>query len=259
MTCRAYDRLEGDIFALEARQFTAAEMCRASEQLDSLLDWLSERHFERYGGPEQVRLLSISLFREEGYRFRTADRGRGCSTAGTLLDRGGNCLGLTTLYVLAANFLNLPVRPVLYEGHIAAACIDSDGCTLPIEVSRGGGVLQGRIADRMYSGYGDGRVLTDEELVAVHMSNQAAFVWVPRMDFRTALDLLSRSTELFPEYVGGWINLAALHIRCYESALAARALERVFELSPQGKYLHHAITLLESVVRGQIPREHHVT
>jgi tetratricopeptide (TPR) repeat protein len=156
-----------------------------------------------------------------------------------------------------ADLVGVPVRPKLYEGHIAV-CLEVQGHSFPIEISRGGAILVGRVADKMYSGKGKGRVLTNAQLLAVNMSNQAAFVYAPQGEYKTAYSLLKCALEYFPEYIAAWINLAALFIRLDELDEAVDSLERVMNLSPSGPYLKHALAMREHIVQGRMPNGHHI-
>ena len=251
-----HNNLADEVLQLE-RQFSGDDIHQASQRIDHLVESLRNLNTKQRSFQHQIRSLNRVLFREHGLRFRASDPSRDFTLSGTLLDGRGNCLGLTTVYMAVADRVEIPVRPMLYEGHVAI-CFEVDGQFYPIEVSRGGAILQGRLADMMYSGKGMGQVLTNTQLLAVHMSNQAAFIYVPQDDFESAQSLLECAVDSFPEYTAAWINLAALFIRINEPDMAVTSLDRVLELSPSGPYLKHALAMMNHIVQGRIPSGQHI-
>lgn len=256
MICNTHNSLAYEVLELE-RQFFGDVVCRASQQIDHFVALFQNIHLKRRSIRNQISLLNRVLFRDHKLRFCASKPSRNFTLTGTLLDGRGNCLGLTLVYMAIADRVNVPVRPMLYEGHIAL-CFEAEGQHYPVEVSRAGAILQGRLAELMYFGKGDGRVLTNLQLLAVHMSNQAAFVYAPTNDYETAQFLLESAVEVFPGYMAAWINLSALFIRLNELDKAVDSLDRVMNLSPSGPYLKHALAMMEQIVQGRLPSGHHI-
>ena len=256
MTCILRNNLADGILSLEKRFFGDSALI-ASQQLNDIVEELRSRNIEQQALPRQIRLINQVLFHEHKFRFRGSDPARNFTLTGTFLDRCGNCLGLTTAYAAIADRVGVEVQPVLYEGHIAV-CFERNGMPYPIEVSRGGAILQGRLADLMYSGKGSKQVISNAQLLAVHMSNQAAFVYVPQGKYNSALSLLERAVDVFPEYIAAWINMTVLFVRLKMPERAATSLERVLDLSPSGPYLKHTLSMMEHVVQGKLPEDLHI-
>jgi regulator of sirC expression with transglutaminase-like and TPR domain len=257
MNCRKLSSLAWCILELEQSQFTIADCAAATKQLHDLIETAHERGVAKLGLIQQIECINRLLFREKRFRFRSHDRNRAITLMGTLIDLSGNCLGLTTLYMSIATHLGIAVRALLYETHITV-CIEKHGRIQPIEVSRGGIMLRGRIKKQVYGDSGNFRVLNDEQLLAVQLSNRAAFVYAPLKAYTEAVGLLDRAIRTFPEYTPAWINLAAIFLRMNDSNRAARTLERVFDLSPSRSQLRQAIEMMDCLVTGKIPADYHV-
>jgi tetratricopeptide (TPR) repeat protein len=194
----------------------------------------------------RVSALSGFLFRAQRFRFRCRDRQSDFTLTGTLRHRAGNCLGLATLYCALAAELELPVAPLLFEGHIAAQ-LTSGGVSRHIELTRGGAVLPPRISELFY-GRDTGQTLTTDEFRAVHLSNRGAFVHATANEHYEALAAFDEALELFPGYVGGRINRATLLVQMGRSEDAADELERILDLNPGPRYRRVAADLLMRVI-----------
>lgn len=210
-----------------------------SVKVDSLLNSLASRLAARGIGSEtptcQIHALNKLVFSELRLRFRWEVPGRDFAVIPTLHDRAGNCLGLTTVYIALAKALSLPVQPLLFDGHIAAAFVGSEE-PMHIEPSRAGAVLTVQIARRMRSGR-VGRILSDEELLAVHLSNRAAFVMTPAGQLEQALGLIDASLTLFSDYQAAWVNKATLLLILNRQRDAIEAIERALNLNPGSETL----------------------
>ena len=154
----------------------------------------------------------------------------------TLLRRGGCCLGRTSVYVCAGAVLGLPVRPILFEGHVASAYTTIDAMRY-IEPSRGERVSRcaSRPTARGESPTG-GELLADAEFLALHLSSRAAFVFAPNGRLEDAVALLDAALELYPGYLGAWINRAAVLLEMGERGLAGQSLRRAMSLCPGRRY-----------------------
>ena len=84
----------------------------------------------RGGVPLYVRVAQL------GFRVLPQPTAERFTLTQTLLRRGGCCLGRTSVYVCAGAVLGLPVRPILFEGHVASAYTTIDAMRY-IEPSRG--------------------------------------------------------------------------------------------------------------------------
>ncbi|NQT12608.1 MAG: tetratricopeptide repeat protein [Planctomycetes bacterium] len=245
-------KMADTLFALESPQF-GRDLCRDVRRL------LSELTKAAQGcgllrRPPRAQALGISrmLFREHEFRFRQEKKGERFTLCGTLLDRGGSCLGLTTVYVCLGEALGLPLRPILFESHIAVGHCGASP-PLHIETTRHGAVLAKRWVDRLYgSPTLPDTVLTREQFLAVHLSNRAAFVLAQEGRLREALDLADTSVELFPTYTAAWINRAAILLQLDDLPAAEASLARAVELEPGSEYQRAIGRILGQLLRRSL-------
>jgi tetratricopeptide (TPR) repeat protein len=227
------------LFRTEASQFDPSECQQARELFGAMVEGL---HTDRARSPRaQVRALSQAVFGRLALRFRRQPASEAFTLCGTLLRGGGSCLGLTTLYVCASELLGWPLRAALFENHIAVAHCGSNP-PLHVETTRRGAVLSEYWTAKMF-GAPASPCLTSEQLLAVHLSNRAAFVLTPLGRLDDAAYLLDAAVELFPEYMAAWINLASVHIEREDFSQAAECLRQVEALNPGPKYRSMTVNL----------------
>jgi regulator of sirC expression with transglutaminase-like and TPR domain len=225
------------IFQLELSQFSDVRVHDARSEFKRLARCLAALGFQRYGPRAQAALLSQVLYRREGFRYGRGDSAELFTLTGTLSNRTGSCLGLTTLYVCLSRAIASPLRPILFEGHIAVGHCAVDP-PLHIETSERGNALPDRWVRRMHGPPTQPSPLTDQEFLAVHLSNRAAFVLVPLGHLEEALCLVDAALELFPNYMSGLINRAVLALELGDEASAEQSLARAAKLGPQCRYSH---------------------
>lgn len=189
----------------------------------------------------QTAELSHFLFHSEGFRFSPHKSHSSFQITSLINTKCGNCLGLTTLYVLLAQRLCLAISPLLFEGHITAYTEDGS-TTRVVELSRGGLLLSERLVKLLF-GDSIGRQLSFRELFAVHLSNSAALVVAPTGNNHAALEKLNLAIDLFPEYLSARINRTALLMRMGDREEAASELQQVLRL-PSGTRYHTIINYL---------------
>lgn len=229
------------LFKLEASQFDLSECEQAREILRAVIERL--RVNVARSPRRQVRALSQTVFARFGMRFRTEPASETFALCGTLLRGGGSCLGLTTLYVCVAESLGWPLRAALFENHIAVAHCGSDP-PLHVETTRGGAALSEHWMAKMFGTAAVARsCLTSEQLLAVHLSNRAAFVLSPLGRLRDAAYLLGVAVGVFPEYKAAWINLASVHIELGNAFQAAECLRQAKALKLGQEYSTKIIKL----------------
>lgn len=171
-----------------------------------------------------------------GFRFRRSDTSEDFSLTSTLIHRGGNCLGLTSVYCALSGPLGLDVCALLYEGHVAPCLVREGRRPFPIHLGGAGGTTFHRSVGQKPGRERSGRPLTNREFLAVHMANRAVFLLVPAGEEARAMAQLDRCLELFPEYVGGRINRAALLAQMGRTGEAVDEIERAMALGPGPRY-----------------------
>lgn len=187
------------------------------------------------GDEERLSRLGQLVFSERHYCWRQRRADEDFTLAGTLLNNGGNCLGLTTLYCALAGCCGVPIAAILFEGHIAP-CLREGTRRRVIDFVRQGSFWADSLVERQHGPLADAQLVDPSRLRAVHLSNRAAFLLVPRSEWRLARQCLDRAVDLFPDYCGARLNRAALLFEMGMAESSFAELERVFALRPKARY-----------------------
>jgi regulator of sirC expression with transglutaminase-like and TPR domain len=136
----------------------------------------------------------------------------------TVLDRRiGNCLGLSALYLLVAEALGIPLVPILATRHVFVR-YDDGKHKQNIETTRRGRDLPDPF-------YGDLRVLSKREFVALMLVTRAAYAHAPQARWDLAERDLAQAVVLFPDCEYAYLNLAIVRRRLgYEPETNAERL-----------------------------------
>lgn len=169
----------------------------------------------------------------------------------TLNNRRASCLGLALLYVSIADLMGLPLFVVLYDGHVSIRYASREA-TLHIEPLYRGKVCPPSLVETFFSpphpeGYGV--PLSRSQLLAVVLSNRAAFLHAAREDFRATLDELEQAVTLFPTYISAWVNTAVVMARLGHAGAAREVLAYARALGP-GRKVAEKIRSLEASFSG---------
>ncbi|HKX45203.1 MAG TPA: transglutaminase family protein [Planctomycetota bacterium] len=150
----------------------------------------------------------------------------------TLTRRFGSCLGISSVYLVLGELLDLPLEAVAVDGHVLVRLLTPTQ-DVYIETTRNGAQLGNRMIRLLESRAGTPpRALSRAEFVAVHLSNRAAFVLAPAGEWEAALSSTERALELFPDYAGAWINRAAVLVQLRRLDLARASLEQSLRCRP---------------------------
>ncbi len=238
----------------DERPWFSARVERAARLLDEL-HHVARRHASAGDETERVKRLGRFLFGERRYAWRHRAAAEDFTLTGILLNQGGNCLGLTTLYCAVAGSCGLPVAPLLFEAHVAPCLCDGARRRLVDDVRRGA-LWPDRLAELRYGPLSEARLLDPTELRAVHLSNRGAFVLAPSGERREALRELDEAVDLFPDYCGARINRATVFFELGLVDEARHELERIFALAPKAGYRRAALQLLSRVRGAPLPLFH---
>ncbi|TET37949.1 MAG: hypothetical protein E3J72_04465 [Planctomycetota bacterium] len=152
---------------------------------------------------EKAAALAKVLFGERGVEYLSNMYWRDSTLAGAVLRKKGNCLATTTLYVLAARHLGMPVFPVSMPEHIYARFDDGDQWfnieTTTSEVGSPEESFRKKYdyteEDSRLMGYG--RNLSEKEYTAL-MHKVAADHLADSQRPREAFTLMEKALELWP-------------------------------------------------------------
>lgn len=231
------------LFHIDQGQF-GAEVCRrARDHFEGLVTRLLVSRAGTRQGRISAAALDRLLFRREQYRYEREPRREVITLTATLERKKGACLGLTALYYALADRLSVPIRPIIYEGHIAA-CWTATNPPQHIEVSRRGMRVPHRTAQRLYrASPGYPIVLAKMQFIAVYLSNYAAFALMPQGRLLEAIGLLDLAVELFPAYTGAWINRSSLLLLLDDRRRARESIGHAAGLRPGSRFYEAAHTL----------------
>jgi hypothetical protein len=197
--------LENVLIKIEYFQF-GDDVKKAKEYLVNLCVDVEKRMSCNLGIREIAHTLRTILFDIEKFAYYTDNQLECFTLSGTLIRRGGNCLGLTTVYVAIADNLNIPIMPMLFENHIVPVYMEG-GNPFPLETAKSGRIFDVSVIDL----YGEKRLLlSHDEFLAVHISNRASLVYARAGLMDDAVFLIDSALEIFPTYTAGWINRAIM-------------------------------------------------
>jgi regulator of sirC expression with transglutaminase-like and TPR domain len=220
------------IFALELTQFSADAIGKAQTVLEQIVAAVRQRLPNRHTPVQEIGLFKAVIFRDYGFAVRRVSLGRDFTLTNTLLECGGSCLGLTTVYVCVAEALGIPMVPLLFEGHIDVAHVGRLPA-LHIEPTLHGTFLtsEASLAIRGTQPEIASGLLTVSQFLAVHLSNRAAFVLAPEGRLEDAAFLLETAIQLFPAYKAAWINKAIVSLGLGERTTFEESLGRAMSLN----------------------------
>ena len=217
------------VLELEETQFGPEAVAAAWGELVALAEPIRDRVARVREVRNRLAWVAQAVFRGAAVRFRAQSPSTDFTLTDTVRARAGNCVGLTSVFLAVADLLGVPARGLLLEGHILV-CHDDDRDPAFVEVSRGGVFLNPRTAGQAWSDqWPRRRVLSPDELVAVHLSNRAAFVAAPDGRNEEAIRLLDAALKLFPDYTGARINRVVALRQVGRAAEAVQDLARLRE------------------------------
>jgi tetratricopeptide (TPR) repeat protein len=218
-----------DLEALWARKSDAHVVL---QHLDCLSKKLVLCNINLYEPLRQLYCFKHVLFDQEGFCSGNGKPWSDFTLSGTIYNRSGSCLGLTTVYFALSELLNLPLKPVLFEGHVAIVYSDNDSCEIYVETQSGNIVNHPFI----YLGMKIIRILSSEEFLAVHLSNSATQCYARAGLLDDAVFLIDSALELFPDYTAGWINRAVMMKKLNRIDEMNRSLDMAKSLHPGPRY-----------------------
>jgi hypothetical protein len=161
---------------------------------------------------------------------------------GTIKNKAGSCLGLTTLHVALGEMAKLPIQTALFEGHIVPVYMDGE-IPIFIETTRRSSTMYEHSIQQLHGK--PIKILSHEEFLAVHLSNHATHFYARAGLMDDAIFLIDSALEIFPDYTAGWINRAVMMKQIDNIKEMNRSLEIAKSLKPGWRY-SQAIERIES-------------
>ena len=231
---QTFPEITKSILALEQFQFDQERYKIACEKLTKLAEGFQK---EIDANKKRTHFDTARTFRrflsEEGFGVSTEPEWECFTLCGTLLKNAGSCLGLTTLHIALGEMLLFPMRASLFEGHIAAVYMDGE-TPIYIETTRRSSTMYEHSIRQLHGI--PVKLLSQEEFLAVHLSNRATFVYARAGLMDDAVFLIDSALEIFPDYTAGWINRAAMMKKLDNSKEMRRSLDVAKSLNPGFRY-----------------------
>ena len=222
------------LLSLEQFQFEEERYKKACEKLKQLATgFQNEITVNKNQAPFDTARTFRCFLSSIGFGVATQPEWECFTLCGTLLNNAGSCLGLTTLHVALGEMSDLPIRTALFEGHIVPVYMD-DETSIYIETTRRSSTMYEHSIRQLHGN--PVKLLSNEEFLAVHLSNRATFVYVRAGLIDDAVFLIDSALELFPDYTAGWINRAAIMKELDNTKEMRRSLDIAKSLNPGMRY-----------------------
>ena len=222
------------LLSLEQFQFEEEPYKKACEQLELLATGFQKVIAT---SKEQMPFDTARNFRRflssEGFGVATQPEWECFTLCGTLLNNAGSCLGLTTLHLALGEMADMPMKTALFEGHIVPVYVDGE-TPIYIETTRRSSTMYEHSIKQLHGN--PVKLLSNDEFLAVHLSNRATFVYARAGLMDDAVFLIDSALELFPDYTAGWINRAAMMQKLDNTEETRRSLDMAKSLNPGLRY-----------------------
>ncbi|MDR2439528.1 MAG: hypothetical protein LBE12_09205 [Planctomycetaceae bacterium] len=232
---QTFPELTKNLLLLEQFQFEDECFNSACTTLEVLVnkfhDWIVCGH--NISAFETARSFRRYLSSLSGFYTVTQPEWECFTLCGTLINRAGSCLGLTTLHLALGETVGLPMRVALFEGHTTPVYMDGE-IPIFIETTRHSSVMY-EYSIRQLHGQPI-KILSHEEFLAVHLSNRASFVYARVGLMDDAIFLIDSALEIFPDYTAGWINRAVIMKKLENNKELQRSLDMAKSLNPGVRY-----------------------
>jgi len=225
--------LADSLLTLERTQFQGKLWEKASIYLSKLINSVEQKCLKDRLPQNQAAQLSKLFFQMETFRTAIFNESTHFTLCGTLNQRRGSCLGIATVFTVISDALGLNFRPLLKEGHIALVHPISNP-PLIFETVQNSYTQQPILEFRSLKKREI--MLTFEEFFAVHLSNQATFVYARAGLMDDAIFLIDSALEIFPDYTAGWINRAVIMKKIDNVKEMQRSLDIAKSLKPGLRY-----------------------
>jgi tetratricopeptide (TPR) repeat protein len=153
--------------------------------------------------------------------------------SGTIINRSGSCLGLTTLHIALGEMVGFPMMSALFEGHIVPVYRDGE-VPIFIETTRRSSTMYEHSIQQLHGK--PIKILSHDEFLAVHLSNRASLIYARVGLMDDAIFLIDSALEIFPDYTAGWINRAAIMKKLENNKEMRRSLDMAKSLKPGIRY-----------------------
>jgi len=199
-------------------------------QVDALADRVAAAASRANRAKHRARLMGAQLFGRERFRYH-----KGLRTLDIVLDeRKGNCLGLSLLYLCAAERLKMPIRMLAVPRHVLVR-YDDGREQFNIEPGMMGMVFVNDSYMRWRYGPPAGinwSVLSKPQTVAV-LSSDLGVILARKREFAEAAKRFARAVEINPNYGEAYYNWGVALVATNRPALACDKFARATQIHPR--------------------------
>ncbi|MDR1492701.1 MAG: hypothetical protein LBT05_08265 [Planctomycetaceae bacterium] len=238
------------LLQLERLYFQENEIHAAKRYLNQIFSGIDKSQVLYQQPQEHLFHIKQILYEKEKFLFSAENNIENFTLCRTLNDRCGNCLGLVSVYLSVSEYMNIPIRSLLFEGHISVGYVLNNDVLYYVEPTKYFNIIDPPVQFL----YGETcKILDHEEFLAVHLSNHATHFYARASLMDDAVFLIDSALEIFPAYTAGWINRAAMMKQIENFKEMNRSLEIAKSLKPGGRYsqaierIENNTTLVESV------------
>jgi tetratricopeptide (TPR) repeat protein len=217
-------------FQFEEERFNSA-CCSLEILAKGFHNWSLDR--QNMSSFETAKLFRRYLSSLSGFYTAIQPEWECFTLSGTIINRSGSCLGLTTLHIALGEMVGFPMRSALFEGHIVPVYMDGN-IPIFIETTRCSSVMYEYSIWQLHGK--PIKILSDEEFLAVHISNRASLVYARIGLMDDAIFLIDSALEIFPDYTAGWINRAVIMKKIDNVKEMQRSLDMAKSLKPGLRY-----------------------
>jgi tetratricopeptide (TPR) repeat protein len=217
-------------FQFEEERFNSA-CCSLERLAKRFYDWSSDR--QNISSFETAKLFRRYLSSLSGFYTAIQPEWECFTLSGTIINRSGSCLGLTTLHIALGEMVGFPMRSALFEGHIVPVYMDGE-IPIFIETTRRSSTMYEHSIRQLHGK--PIKILSHDEFLAVHLSNRATQIYARIGLMDDAIFLIDSALEIFPDYTAGWINRAIIMKQIDNIKEMRRSLDMAKSLKPGIRY-----------------------
>jgi len=199
----------------------------AKEIIDITLDTQSPQRFA-----EAIREV---FFMKHSFRARVNIAIDNSTAVGAIRNKGATCVGMATIYLIFAERLQFKLFPVLFENHVSVSFnSENKKESFFIETTHQGSVCTFKQITGCHGSIV--QKLSLDEFLAIHLVSHSCLHYAINGMTDEAMILIDSALEVFPNYVNGWINRAAIMKKLDNTEEMRRSLDMAKSLNPGLRY-----------------------
>jgi len=206
------------------------DVAESRAQIDAIAERVVKAAEKGRSPLHRAILIRSQLFGREGFRYDQRPR----TLEGVLAEKRGNCLGLSILYLCAAEKLDLPLQMIAIPGHVLLRYEDAK-VPFNIEPAMMGMVIRtdGYLLKRFGPKSGQyPRVLSEPKAISVLLGDMGALL-AEQKRYKEAEAAFIRSVEVDPDHAAGYYNWGVTLSRQKRLGVACDKFARAVQIYPR--------------------------